>query len=624
MTSTTDKTTTELTTMPTPVTHDFTECCNSLNVSQACIGFCTVHNIMDGTTGIDAEQCETDFPNIVKCMADGRNHMPCCEKAHIPDLCQDMCRGEYTPFTDFLKSRVTCVAHTLPALNCILEGIHNLPSEPEGVTVEPVTERSLQVSWSPPTNMADTIKHYVVNVTVLNSFDEDSVGNETTTGISVMVSGDVDSTVVSDLKPYTMYSITVMAYNSHGSSLPSYRVRALTLESGVGKQTSVAEVPVLPDVRGCCIRSGMTHRTCIDKMCDPKRADFTEVPDLMVCAPWANITFGCLANNMDHTPCCKSRGIPETCLQFCAGNVKTINYNLFKCLQYMSEYSSCLLQGYGVLAGPPSRLKATVIQSHFTILEWYPPKILPDTVTSYHLHYRKLGSGDEYAVVEKNHPPMILEDLEAFTYYEAFLVALNAHGKGGPSPRLVFQTPNEIEKDQNTISYNLTSCCSSYGLLPQCQALCTYDIKMSDLKALDKTCRSQMGVLVKCFAGGRDHTPCCQRRSVTPQCISSCRGVIAQPPADCFSYVGNIIQCFEEGTGNIPGPIEDLHAVSVTNSTISLAWAASEDDLNNTDAKTIDFSVQYGKVDGMTLYETVVKLENVSLSSIYFSYISLN
>lgn len=67
----------------------------------------------------------------------------------------------------------------------------------------------------------------------------------------------------------------------------------------------------------------------------------------------------------------------------------------------MSEYSSCLLQGYGVLPGPPSRLKAALVSAHFTVLEWLQPKILPDTVTSYHVNYRRLGSGDEYIVTEK-------------------------------------------------------------------------------------------------------------------------------------------------------------------------------------------------------------------------------
>ncbi|XP_055528945.1 Ig-like and fibronectin type-III domain-containing protein 1 [Wyeomyia smithii] len=594
------------------VSHDFTGCCKSTNVSEACLGFCVLHNILEGNTGVEPEQCEKDFPNIVKCMADGRNHVPCCVGKGIPDLCQDMCRGEYTPFTDLLKSRVSCVQHTLPGLQCILDNIQRLPSEPQSVAVEALTERSLQVSWSPPERLAKTVKYYQINATKLHSFDQDFLANATKDSmLSIQVSSDQGSVIVSDLDPFTMYTITVSAHNDFGSSLPSIKIRALTLENGGGnKQTSVAVVPILPDVRGCCIKNGVTHRTCLDKMCDPVKADFTEVPDLMVCAPWANITFGCLANKIDHTSCCKSRGIPDGCLTFCSGTVKAINFNYFKCLQYMSDYSSCLLQGYGVLSGPPSKLKAPLIASHFVVLEWKPPKILPDTVTSYHLHYRRLGSGEEYSVVEKDQPPVILEDLEAAQYYEAFVVAANAHGKGGPSPRLVFQTKRENQAEPIIPTYNISSCCHASGILPQCAPLCSYDVKMSDLQKLGNTCRGQIGTIVRCSAGGRDHSSCCERRAVPPKCRSLCRGVITQSPSDCLPYAGNIIQCFEEGIGHIPAPVEDLHVTSVSNTSISLAWVPSEVDPNNTDTQATDYLVQYGKVNNMTMYETIIKLEN--------------
>lgn len=225
--------------------HDFTDCCKSSNVSERCLGFCNIHNIIDGTAGIEPDACEADFPRIVKCMADGRNHLPCCERKKIPDVCQDMCQGEYTPFTDYVRSRVSCVAYTLPALKCILEGVENIPSPPEGIVVEPLNENSLQVSWSPPARLPDRVRSYSINCTVLHSFDDASVPN-ITSEVSVTVSADLDSAVINNLKPFTMYSITMTANNNFGSSLPSVRVRALTLDSGVGTKTSTAVVPVLP------------------------------------------------------------------------------------------------------------------------------------------------------------------------------------------------------------------------------------------------------------------------------------------------------------------------------------------------------------------------------------------
>lgn len=106
----------------------------------------------------------------------------------------------------------------------------------------------------------------------------------------------------------------------------------------------------------------------------------------------------------------------------------------------MPDFNSCLLQNFGVLAGPPSRVKALLISNTYAVVSWQPPKVLPDTVIGYHVYLRKLGSGDEYNVLEKEQQTVIIEDLEPGTNYEVFIVSINAHGKGGPSPRLVLQT----------------------------------------------------------------------------------------------------------------------------------------------------------------------------------------
>lgn len=75
------------------------------------------------------------------------------------------------------------------------------------------------------------------------------------------VPGTYNSTIVNDLKPYTMYELSVTALNIHGSSLPSYSVRTLTLTSGKMKPTAVAQAPGLPDIKTCCINKGISHTT---------------------------------------------------------------------------------------------------------------------------------------------------------------------------------------------------------------------------------------------------------------------------------------------------------------------------------------------------------------------------
>lgn len=165
-----------------------------------------------------------------------------------------MCRGEYTPFSDYIKSRKTCGNYTLDHLACIISGIYTIPSEPTNVYVDAVNEKSIKVFWQPPDHLADKVKNYVINVTQLHTFDPDTLADLSHAELSISLDRSHTSVLVNNLKPFTMYEVSVMATNKYGSSLPSLRVRTLTLDnsisgrgSGVGSGGQLnAVVPKLP------------------------------------------------------------------------------------------------------------------------------------------------------------------------------------------------------------------------------------------------------------------------------------------------------------------------------------------------------------------------------------------
>lgn len=74
--------------------------------------------------------------------------------------------------------------------------------------------------------------------------------------------------------------------------------------------------------------------SCVASLCDPSLIHQAQIPDLMICAPWAPDTFACLSNGIDHTPCCKARGLPDLCQQLCTGNVTVINFNHFRYIAF--------------------------------------------------------------------------------------------------------------------------------------------------------------------------------------------------------------------------------------------------------------------------------------------------
>ncbi|XP_046969114.1 Ig-like and fibronectin type-III domain-containing protein 2 isoform X1 [Vanessa cardui] len=599
--------------------HNYTDCCVSANVTKSCLGYCSIQSILDGP-GQDPEACQADFPAIVKCMADGRNHVPCCIQEHIPDICQDVCRGEYSPVTDNIKTHYSCAASMEKTLACIVEGIELLPSPPEDVEVEPLNEKQLNVSWSPPTENAESVTEYIVNVTTLRSFDAHlidpsesslkNVSNKMIQSFTYKVPSNKTFLVLNDLLPFTMYEVTVTSYNIHGSSLPSYGIRSLTLTPGKMRTTEVASAPKLPDVRSCCINAGVNHYGCVDKLCDPTKTFEIglQVTDLMICAPWAGTTFGCLANGLDHTPCCRSRGLPESCLPLCSGNITTLDFNHFKCLRFMNSYTNCLLQGYGVLPGPPSRLHLTNIDTDYAVVHWAPPAALADTVQYYNLQYKSLSSEEDYRILGKVQSPFILEDLESNADYEIFVEAVNEHGVGEASPRLIFRTQSQVieEEEENANAYNITACCERVQLSTVCMPLCSYDAKMSDLRTLAPLCEQEFNKLVRCGAGGRNHETCCARRGVPAACRGACAGAYSGLFYTCIAYVGNIVQCFEEGTGFLPGPPREVHAV-VSHDKLFLDWTAPTDGANTT-----SYTVHWQKVGNNTqpYYYNSVQLDN--------------
>lgn len=102
------------------------------------------------------------------------------------------------------------------------------------------------------------------------------------------------------------------------------------------------------------------------------------------------------------------------------GSLKNIRYGFdSRCLRYMSEYSNCLMEGYGVLPSAPRQLRVSNVNEDFAIVHWTTPTTLNDTVTGYNIHYRPLATFENiYKHISNAHPPYILENLYANAEYE--------------------------------------------------------------------------------------------------------------------------------------------------------------------------------------------------------------
>lgn len=114
-------------------------------------------------------------------------------------------------------------------------------------------------------------------------------------------------------------------------------------------------------------------------------------------------------------------------------------------------YSSCLLQSYGILPSAPLDIQVTNIESDFVIIHWATPHTLAETVRSYNIHYHEVHEDEDETPLKSAldvKSPHILSKLLADTKYEVYVQAVNEHGVGEPSQRIVFKTPQLDQEEQ--------------------------------------------------------------------------------------------------------------------------------------------------------------------------------
>ncbi|CAB3371385.1 Hypothetical predicted protein [Cloeon dipterum] len=594
--------------------HNFTSCCDAAGVPKNCLGFCSLGNIVKGNTGEDVQNCNEHHAQIFNCMADGRDHTACCAKEGVIDLCIDVCRGDYTPSTDKIKTHYSCDAYTERALACIAKGVEILPSVPRFVRVEPLSEHTLQVSWRFPQHNSDSVTQYEISVQHVTAFNPPASSTESdiadlsalatpasTQGpfaLKIKVPGTYNSSLVSSLSAFSMYEVAVTAFNRHGKSLPSPAIRTLTLVPGQKKHrtTTVDPAPALPETLKCCEEEHKIPLKCARSLCGPGVESTQALDELYSCAKYTKPALTCLNGGEDHSACCRARGMDLVCADLCRGAIEntTLNYTHMRCISYVDVYKSCMLQGYALLPSEPLDIQVSNVKHDLAILTWSEPEVFPASGKYFVVHYREVNESappgvDQryfYNSFETNGSPFLILKLAPDTKYEAYVEPVNVYGFGEPSQRVVFTTltqskEEQIDKEESYNVYNVSECCKSAGLSALCQPLCSYNLSINDLHVLSVVCATSFHTLLRCGAGGRNHEPCCQRRGVPPKCLSLCLGVVDNTVTEtakaCQQYTGNILQCFEDGVGTLPGAVRELHLVQMTNHSVSLIWEPPAD-----------------------------------------------
>ena len=105
-----------------------TSCCTRGNVTASCLGLCDLQTLFYSSARLPVSLCSPDLGTVYSCLADGRDHSPCCLDSGVPELCTDLCRAGGQTSDNITASLVaSCARYTAPILACVSDGVQTIP-----------------------------------------------------------------------------------------------------------------------------------------------------------------------------------------------------------------------------------------------------------------------------------------------------------------------------------------------------------------------------------------------------------------------------------------------------------------------------------------------------------------
>ncbi|XP_060606728.1 Ig-like and fibronectin type-III domain-containing protein 1 [Ruditapes philippinarum] len=403
-----------------------TDCCVTNGVEKCALPFCdTSTSILDliKITIADNGDCiSRNILQILKCGQDGRNHLGCCMRNGLSDLCQNLCKGwgedDGTDYTSCISD-----AQIMSYITCFKEGNALLPSPPTDVSAIN-TGNSLLVTWQPPHDNPDVVVGYKVQYMEEGS---DVLNSTSLLRLNSLVKE------LTNLELNVVYEIQVVAIASSGASQPSLPILK-----------STAEVVPLSNytqtIQDCCKKYNVTS-DC-QGYCAASLYYTGGHPDMLKCLSELDIIYQCIAGHGDHSPCCMVSGVPSECLSLCKGE-PILDWSITGCLSYMNRISACLIEGSVMMPDPPqnTRILAETVTDTSAVVAWEAPG--------------NFKSGDEYLVSWKKDKDIFNEwksaeikfgttykitNLEPGTKYDVVVSTENENGSSLPELTLILIT----------------------------------------------------------------------------------------------------------------------------------------------------------------------------------------
>ncbi|KAK3091366.1 hypothetical protein FSP39_019285 [Pinctada imbricata] len=212
----------------TAIWHNRSDCCDKNNVSDTCLPACKSGDLTNPFI------CENDLNVLIACATDGKNHTDCCQRNRVPQPCLPFCAGK-----PMEKNAITslCLSFAPIYINCFTKGKGQIPSPPTSFQIVSVSTDFVTLSWEKPVSNCDTNCSYKVMI-----IKKDGAEFQNATRDKMYK--------LRNLKPSTKYTLSVVAINTYGSSLPALTQDVITLPSSGIYRHRIKQSPSHPEVTG--------------------------------------------------------------------------------------------------------------------------------------------------------------------------------------------------------------------------------------------------------------------------------------------------------------------------------------------------------------------------------------
>lgn len=205
----------------TSLGYNETMCCEKAGVQPTCLPLCDYHLKMKDLFKLSLFCAEPKTArSILRCLAGGRDHRPCCERRGIDAECFDLCNGMITFTSRDVAAK--CSKYDGKIFQCMAEGADTLPGMPLALHAANITATSIGIAWNrsldelpvtDPTTYQIRYAPLPANTTIPpHPFDDK---------YSTKLNVSNTRFTLTNLKPNTSYSIYVVSSNQYGNSAPS-------------------------------------------------------------------------------------------------------------------------------------------------------------------------------------------------------------------------------------------------------------------------------------------------------------------------------------------------------------------------------------------------------------------